>query len=293
MTTRIAALVIWLAMLYEGADLVGPPLTAPAASFSAAVAVAVIVVRPLRRLAFLWQTALVFPTGFVFFLLTNQENSGNDWAIAGMAVLPTAVTLSLASTVGRLVEEFQRGVVELMIRQQSDGAHRFSDGQSAMYREVCRARHSDHSLVMLAAAPSRPIEPAELNQLIADVQRREIHKYVEARVAQLLADHSRDVDIIAQHDGLFFVLLPQITRQQAQRLADQLRERFLDLLGFELDVGLASFPDDEITLSKLLDSAVADMFDTEKDDPRDDPSTFESGSTSKHAARFHGTKSRI
>ena len=96
-------------------------------------------------------------------------------------------------------------------------------------------------------------------QLLEEMQRELVSKYTTAQVAELLRETTSDCDVVAYRDGCFLVLLPETQSSGA----DAWRSRFLaaaeDRLGMQVRVGLATFPDQEVTLVGLLERATAEL----------------------------------
>jgi hypothetical protein len=133
--------------------------------------------------------------------------------------------------------------------------------QSAMYREVRRARQHDRPLAVLAVASTGQSANATQERLLRELERELPDKYTNARIADLLAKEARDHGIVTQCNRHFLVLLPETDRLAAEEIVRQLDSTVKSSLGLKLRVGLSTFPDEEVTLVGLLQRAESAMRD--------------------------------
>jgi GGDEF domain-containing protein len=79
------------------------------------------------------------------------------------------------------------------------------------------------------------------------------------KVGALLDEQTAGSAVIAERDGHFLLLLPEAGRQEAERVAKRLEQVAADRHGIDLRFGIASFPHQEITFDKLLETAETDL----------------------------------
>jgi hypothetical protein len=108
----------------------------------------------------------------------------------------------------------------------------------------------------------------ELNRVLEELHQSIASRFVQARLAKLLSEELRDIDLIAQHGNGFAILLPETTREDADKLVSLLRNDALDRLGLDLKVGMGSFPDTALTLGGLLDTASEELEEQEASDDK-------------------------
>ena len=65
--------------------------------------------------------------------------------------------------------------------------------------------------------------------------------------------------MIAYSDDHFVLLLPEVDGVKADDIVNRINEAIEEEVGVSLRVGKAVFPDEELTLSGMLDRAVNDM----------------------------------
>ena len=75
---------------------------------------------------------------------------------------------------------------------------------------------------------------------------------------------------LAVRDDHLVLMLPGIGSEKAMQFVTRLRALARQRLGLDLDIGVSSFPGQEVTLGGLLDHAESEMrAHTEKDDVSD------------------------
>jgi hypothetical protein len=97
--------------------------------------------------------------------------------------------------------------------------------------------------------------PALLAQFIEEVQRRGVRKYIDSRLAQVINNCVSDCDVVAYRDDRFFVICPELARDKTEAVSRRLREAARRELGLALNIGSATFPEEEVTLGGLLERA--------------------------------------
>ena len=85
-----------------------------------------------------------------------------------------------------------------------------------------------------------------------DVQRRSLKEYVISHVVDAVVGESKDCGIVARDEDDVFLFLPEYDKSSAEEMSSAIKDAVLSSLGVELEVGFATFPTDEVTLSELL-----------------------------------------
>jgi hypothetical protein len=146
-----------------------------------------------------------------------------------------------------------------------------------LYREVKRSRRFQNPLAVVAIEADFEPGDVELNQLLKDFQKSMASRFVQVRIAKLLSEELRDVDLIAQHNDGFVVLMPMTTLDEARRTSGVLEAAAKTSLGISLKTGVGTFPDTALTLGGLLEVAQDDLASGNKTSPGTQPSLAGSG----------------
>jgi hypothetical protein len=256
---RCAATIGWVVCLSE-LDRRSEFLQMGAAGYAlGAASVLLLLVPRWRGLSTLWVLSFAFPVFCVLELLTGapitlRSSFGSLLEFGG-----SAVTLFLVSRLARglgLAEEVLR---EFAIGPVRETPEPFARNQGEMYREVRRARRYERPLSLLAVSASGAQPPAALARLAEQARAESLSRYVSAKLATLLDEETAGSTVIANRGEHFLVLLPESSRPEAEQVAKRLERAAEERHGMRLGFGIASFPHQEITFDKLLETAEAEL----------------------------------
>src|SRR5690606_1051028 len=132
-----------------------------------------------------------------------------------------------------------------------------------LYREVKRSRRFQHPLSLLVIKPRLDPTSVRLNDLMLDLQRAMSARYFQARLVKFLSEELRDTDLVAIDGDDFVVLLPETAERDASDLLERLSRQAYQELGIDLAAGLASFPDQALTFTALMEAARRSAGDAE------------------------------
>jgi GGDEF domain-containing protein len=79
---------------------------------------------------------------------------------------------------------------------------------------------------------------------------------VLAGVARILNDNMHDFDTIALRDNNFILVLPEISGEEADQIAQKLADVVKEKLRVKLQVGTANFPQEAMTFESLVELAL-------------------------------------
>jgi hypothetical protein len=255
---RCAATIGWIICLTE-MDRRSDLFELNASAYLLLVASAAILIVPaLRRVNTLWVLAVAFPVFCALELLRGPL----DLASAGRSLIAftgAAITIALASRLARRVALAEDAIDQLAIDPAHKVAAPFSRTQGEMFREVRRARRHERPLSLLAVSARGAQPPPALAQLLEQARRESLDRFVDLKVGALLDEQTAGSAVIADRDGHFLVLLPEAERQEAERVVERLAQAAADRHGIALRFGIASFPHQEITFDKLLETAETEL----------------------------------
>ncbi|MEX0820246.1 MAG: hypothetical protein WD070_11665 [Pirellulaceae bacterium] len=253
---RTALLLTWL-LLFFNIERFHPPVNI--ASFvyilAALVSIAIVVLRSETRLRF----GVVVGATLATFLLVKWVLG---YQIAHVALPLTVteacallVTASLTRAITEAIREFEDRTQQVLHMHFDRPVADVDASQTQLYREVRRARKFGRPLTVLALSASNVKDPALLAQFVEEIQRRGVRKYIDARLAQVINNCVSDCDIVAYRDDCFFVMCPELAGDKMDSISRRLKEAARQELGLTLNIGSATFPDEEVTLGGLLEKA--------------------------------------
>ena len=256
----LAILLLWLSLLFN-LERLHEPINL--ASFVYVVvgllAAAIVVVPPMRKAAL---SALGTGSVLLMILLKivlGYEVAGPHLPLTVTEAVAILTTVVLAHQIARHTVRFEKSAAEVAAVRWQTRPKSFDDEQTEMYRELRRARRFDRQLSVVALEPTSEALKLSIDRLIEEVRGEMVQRYIEVRLVDVLQNEVHDVDLVANYEGRFILLLPETDRKHVadvvQRLAIQVERE----LGLQLRIGAATFPDEEVTLTGLVERAEAEM----------------------------------
>ena len=255
----LSSLIAWLFFFYNFERL-SPSidLTGIAYLFVPIVAILIIIV-PLGRRAPLLGVLLVSLVSFLALKILGSQEWASPLPLTIIEMGVIGVTVALARQVGSGLEEFEQVVAHITIGQSGRFSESFSSGQIEMYRELKRARHYERPVTMMAVGMSEGSIQVALDRMVQEAQRAMMKQYVLSTIASTLCDELEDYNLITRHNDHFLVLLPEVKGDDVEAFVEQLQRAMQEQLGVNLQIGLASFPDDAVTFDGLVATAINRM----------------------------------
>lgn len=260
----VSAALLWLAFLLNIERLYEPINIASFVYVMAALMVVITSVLPLRQR---WQAGVLMAVALGLYVALKIVLR---YPLLGSA-LPLSVTevvaLLFSSWLGHRITlsltEYERSVVDLAALHWVTKPMSFLEMQDRFYREVRRARLHDRPLSLLAVRPETRLSPTQIDALIAETQLRLARHYQDVRVAELLSTELTDCDLVAKCDDHFVLMLAETDSRRARDVARRLEDRAQKSLGIGLQAGIATFPDEEVTLAGLIKRAEGALINDE------------------------------
>lgn len=223
-------------------------------------AILIIVIPWLQKINILWLGALPLPLFFPLRIWLGYSIGNEQLPFIVTEICALWMTALLARKIGLGLEEFREaGFTLLLVDQFKSRAQPFETGQAEIYREIQRARLYQRPLSLMAVSITGDRKGFSTDLITKEMQAQLIHKYIAARLANLLLEQTNDCDIVTRRNDHFIVLLPEISREGTPELIQKLEIAAREQLGLELSFGLSVFPEEEVTFGKLLERAEANM----------------------------------
>jgi hypothetical protein len=250
--------IVWLFLLYNVERLQDPIHVAEFVyPFTAASALWVLVT-PLPRLPLFWWMVLPLPAYLALKAGLGYPLAGAELPLTVTEIFAIELTILIARQVGRTLADFRETASRLIAGTEPSAARAFDDGQAEIYRELRRARRYQRPLSLLSIAIGDGTPRASHDRLLEELQRENLERYTLGQLGRLLAERTKDSDLITRLNEHFVALLPETRREAAEEIARRLATEAAEKLGLTLHVGLSSFPDEEVTFEKLLERAESD-----------------------------------
>jgi hypothetical protein len=253
----IAATLLWV-LVYYNIERFHEPINI--ASFvyvqAALTAMVMVALRDARKLSATW--IWVGSIGLLLALkpLLGYGVFGQSLPLTVTEICALGITIACARQIARCIEHFEQSAADVMTMHLGVTPHPFETGQSEIYREIRRARQFERPLSLIAISTDGRSCSATINRFLREVRRNAIKNYIDARLASVLGAASKDCDILVRHDDRFVLVLPESDHRQANTFVEQITAKVQKELGLNLKAGIATFPDEEITFTGLLERAV-------------------------------------
>jgi GGDEF domain-containing protein len=222
-------------------------------------AILIILLRPLQRMPLYGLLLLSLIPYVILKIDAGRTVTGPGLPIVVTEISAIWITVVLIRQMACGLEGFLESITKLTVGRLGKEADPFDTGQSQIYQEIRRARRYQRPATLLSiGAPEHEVQ-ISLDRFIADAQHEILDRYVEARVAEFLSTELGDLNIILQRDDHFIVLLPEADRDNALQIMKRLRIAGQESLGLELEIGVATFPDEAVTFETLLQNAEEGM----------------------------------
>ena len=188
-----------------------------------------------------------------------------------------SITSGIAILVARRVFATQDALNLLPIILGGPECKSFEEGQSAMYREVRRARQGERPLSMIAMKIEGTPRRYDLEPLLREAQGTLAKQIRKNRAAQIITQHLNEGDVLATRDDHFVALLVETDELKAKHLAAQVTADLEEEFEEEVRLGYTFFPHEEVTLSGLFEGAEAKLaaFEIEAEHAEEDLSHHE------------------
>jgi GGDEF domain-containing protein len=262
----ITLLILWLIFFFN-IERINSPINIRSYTYIfVAIVVAVTLALPrLQRISFLFLITIPVPI-FLWLKATIEKGTWYDNLLNGYSLPLTVTQVSAIILTGLLarqilygLREFEDVIAHITFGYIGKPPKPFAEGQSAMYKEVKRARRYHRPLSVIALRINEADVQVAIPQITKDIQQAMIHEYVMAGVARTLDENMHDFDTIAVHNNHFILVLPELSNEEVKRLAAQLVDTVKDKMKVRLQAGTASFPDEAVTFENLVEAAMGNI----------------------------------
>lgn len=129
-----------------------------------------------------------------------------------------------------------------------------------LHREIHRARHYNRPLSLVVLSPD---ESRRRARAAVSTENGQTGRVDVLHLGELMAGQIKAFDILTYQDGLIVHVLPETVPEIAERVASRLTSVAQKRFGVALNVGIAGFPMEEVTLTGLWELARKRLNETE------------------------------
>ncbi|HLA45489.1 MAG TPA: hypothetical protein VJZ27_18715 [Aggregatilineales bacterium] len=161
------------------------------------------------------------------------------------------ITLWIARIVSLAVSDFENTVESAVVGDNTSRVLTASDGKNVIDRELLRARRYDRPIALLHLQIKALDKIAQAPSRYLDTKKAFEHRYLQARVTQLIDTLLHDSDIMTWNNGCLVICMPETVSDDAIKMAKNIHV----VLKIEMTLGIACFPDDALIYSDLITAA--------------------------------------
>jgi lipopolysaccharide/colanic/teichoic acid biosynthesis glycosyltransferase len=169
-------------------------------------------------------------------------------------VLVLFISLILVRAVSLAVTSFEKAVENIVLRPSKLRILPQTEGEEAINGELFRARRFDRPVAFVL------IDLSVLEKLL--VKKRMTLEgvfqkhYAQTRIAQIVEATLYQTDVVTWHGENLFICLPETTREEALKTAQELDQLIQLRLDLKLPMGVVAFPQDGLIYGDLVEAAV-------------------------------------
>jgi GGDEF domain-containing protein len=240
--------------------------------FVAFVALATFLLPRLKILSFSFLLVCVASLFLIFWYQDPnwEQNVSRNFTHLNATVLLTIIQVNAIILTGLLarqitygLSEFENVIANITFGHIGKRPGDFSEEQSVMYRELRRARRYGRPLAVIALKVDEETFNVPLPKIVEEVQQAMMKEYTLAGISRILDSNLQSFDTIALRDNCFIVLLPE-TADQISQIGQRLEKAIKDNMGIQVGVGAASFPNEAMTFESLVELAMVNAKQSEK-----------------------------
>jgi lipopolysaccharide/colanic/teichoic acid biosynthesis glycosyltransferase len=169
-------------------------------------------------------------------------------------VLVLFISLILVRAVSLAVTSFEKAVENIVLRPSKLRILPQTEGEEAINGELFRARRFDRPVAFIL------IDLSVLEKLL--VKKRMTLEgvfqkhYAQTRIAQIVEATLYQTDVVTWHGENLFICLPETTREEALKTAQELDQLIHLRLDLKLPMGVVAFPENGLIYGDLVEAAV-------------------------------------
>lgn len=180
--------------------------------------------------------------------------------------LMLAVTVYLVRTLSVVVSNLEQILENVITGKDESRILSPAKGEETVNAELFRARRFNRPVgfIFLHLSGVEELRSSRADQFSYQLVLQ--RSYLRARVGQLAESFLYPTDPLAWHDEDLVVCLPETNHEQAEDLARKVYDLIRSQLNIRVPLGVASFPDDGLIYSDLIDVASKNLLPFTKDE---------------------------
>lgn len=255
----VTVLIVWLIFIFN-IERINSPINIRSYTYIFVAIAAVVAILPKAdRWSYLAMIIIPVPSFLLFKAIgRGQSLLGPALPLTVTQVMGIAVTGLISRQISIGLREVEKLVNEITSGYLGKAPKSFSEAQSAIYRELRRARLHHRPLSVITLKIDEKSVQVVLPKLVSEIQQAMMNEYVLAGITRVLDKNVSDFGTIARRGNYFVVVLPEVPIENAPDVASKLQKAVQQAFDVKLFTGTASFPDEAVTFEALVRQAMDD-----------------------------------
>ena len=163
----------------------------------------------------------------------------------------------LAHRLAYQLQQFKASVEDVLLPQARHYLRSVEEASEAIRTEVRRNRHYSRPMSVIVVQPDRLTSEKVSSRMLLEMQRAVLGHYTNLRVANLMRERLRDIDMVLEMEGEegFIVFCPELDDSGSQRVTNRIKISASEL-GIDVNCGTAEFPKEGLSFESLVDHAL-------------------------------------
>lgn len=261
---QLATLFAWL-FVFDNIERLHEPINIASFvyAYAAVIAMGFLLLPWLRRVPGIWTAGPLFGLFFVIKGALGYPIAGASLPITVTEICAIAVTAYLAQRIAAGLDEFEEAAEETLMIHLSDTVLSFAEGQRQIVQEVRRARRFGRPMSLVTVSATDGGRRRAVNKILAEMQQSLAERSLRSRLVNVIQQEIRECDIVTHRDlgvgGELMLVLPEADQATADEVARRIQLATEQELGITLQIGTSTFPEEELTLTGLMERAESEM----------------------------------
>lgn len=198
------------------------------------------------------------------FLFDNHPLLGGLYTyISLLEVMFLGILTWLSQALARVLHDFEKAVENITLSDFNQRVQPLEEVRENIKTYMLLSRRQQHPLSVVIVKPKPESISAALNNVVRNVQKTMMVRYVITGLGHTLSSILRRTDLmmVQREENRFIILCPETDVQGLDVFIDRVQTA-AEQLGISVSCGKASFPDEALTFEELVDKAESKIGNT-------------------------------
>lgn len=225
--------------------------------------ISILIIPTFSKVRVVWATGLWMFAYLIIkiFLLGNGRLFGgiNTYLTITEAFFVVVIT-ALTHRLAREVNIFRRSVEQVTLLMSGQSLKDIELASDEIQREMTRSRHYSRPMSVIVADLKGQNFKSKIDNTITEIQNETAVQYARAKIAQDIQRQLRLMDIVLfdKQNQQFIIVCPEVNVEGIRPVITKINNQMHNI-GLNVKFGSATFPDEGLTFTSLMDQAQQKM----------------------------------